>query len=378
MKNRIDKYIAKRDKRPDCRIVLSGGGTLGSVIPLLALENMVRQERPEVEFSWIITRKGPENEFIRKYYRDNGLELDVYRLATVKLRRYFSLENIRDMIKAPFVLIYTISLLAKLRPDIVITAGGFVSVPVHIAAKFFGIKSWVHQQDVLVGLSNKIMARSANLVTSVFPLDNISNQPVEKIGNFISNYQAVAIDEKWHDSIRPNLPVILVTGGGLGADRINQLVFGLVDKLSQKANIFHQTGKENYAQSRAYSHKYPTYHSFQHLARDEFQAILEMADLVVGRGGLSTLTEIATFAKPSIIITKQGHQTEYNAKYLDQLGAIVWIKEEDLDSDKLLKIIEDLIKDQPRRVKLASAVNQSIDIADQDQVTSKIDELLSK
>ncbi|MBP6005300.1 glycosyltransferase [Candidatus Saccharibacteria bacterium] len=376
MKDRIDRYIANRDKRPDRRIVLSGGGTLGSVIPLLALEDIVRQQRPEIEFTWIITRKGPENEFIRKYYRDNGLDLNVYRLATVKLRRYFSFENLRDIIKAPFVLLYTISLLAKIRPNIVVTTGGFVSVPVHLAARFFGIKSWVHQQDILVGLSNKIMARSANLVTSVFPLDNIAGNQAQSIGNFISNYQAVAIDEKWHDSIRPDLPVILVTGGGLGADRINQLVFGLIDKLSIRANIFHQTGRENYLQSRAFSHKYPTYHSFKHLARDEFQAVLEMADIVVGRGGLSTLTEIAAFAKPSIIITKKDHQTEFNAQYLESKNAVIWQKEDGLTSDKLYQLIIDLIQDQPKRALLAQAINQAVPIVDSELAIKLLDDIL--
>ncbi len=101
-----------------------------------------------------------------------------------------------------------------------------------------------------------------------------------------------------------------------------------------------------------------------------------MADIVVGRGGLSTLTEIAAFAKPSIIITKKDHQTEFNAQYLESKNAVIWQKEDGLTSDKLYQLIIDLIQDQPKRALLAQAINQAVPIVDSELAIKLLDDIL--
>jgi len=141
------------------KILFSGGGTLGPVTPLLGIYEAVKTKYPQAEFVFVGTKNGPERQLVEKY------NIKFITISSGKWRRYFSGWNFFDWFKILFACLQSSVLLLKEKPSIVITAGGFVSVPVHLAAWLHGIPSWVHQQDTRVGLANKIMARFATQIT---------------------------------------------------------------------------------------------------------------------------------------------------------------------------------------------------------------------
>ena len=141
------------------KIILSGGGTLGPVVPLLAIAEKYRRVHPETEFVWVGTKTGAEKELVESY------KIPFFTINAGKWRRYFSLMNIVDMIKVFFAFWQSLFLIWHEKPDLLITAGGFVSVPLHLAGATLGVPAWVHQQDLRLGLANRLMAITAQKIT---------------------------------------------------------------------------------------------------------------------------------------------------------------------------------------------------------------------
>ena len=142
------------------KIVFSGGGTLGPVTPLLGIYEVLKDNYPTAKFLWVGTKSGPEGELVRK----QGIYF--VGLTTGKFRRYRSFLNIVDFFLAFFGFFASLVFLIRHRPSVCVSAGGFVSVPLHLAAWCLRIPTWIHQQDARVGLSNKLMAPLARLITT--------------------------------------------------------------------------------------------------------------------------------------------------------------------------------------------------------------------
>ena len=146
------------------KILFSGGGTLGPVTPLLAIHDMVTEAHPNATFFWLGNKLGPEKMTIEKF------DIPFHTISSGKLRRYISFWNVIDIIRIIIGFFQSIKILWKEKPDVCISAGGFVSVPVHAAAWLLGIPTWVHQQDVVIGLANKLMAPSARVITTALEM----------------------------------------------------------------------------------------------------------------------------------------------------------------------------------------------------------------
>ena len=141
------------------KILFSGGGTLGPVTPLLAIQEMIKKEH-DAKFVWVGTKKGPEKALVQK----EGIGfLSIY---SGKLRRYLSFYNVIDIFKILIGFFQSLKIMWKEDPDLCISAGGYISVPVHWAAWLSGTSTWVHQQDVAIGLANRLMAPFAKIVTT--------------------------------------------------------------------------------------------------------------------------------------------------------------------------------------------------------------------
>ena len=142
------------------KVIFSGGYTLGPVTPLLAIYDVIKQKYPEAEFLWVGTMKGPE----KKLIEEKGIRFTT--LTSGKIRRYISIWNLVDFFRIIIGFFQSLKLIWQTNPDVCISAGGYVSVPLHWAAWLFGVPTWIHQQDVKVGMSNRLMASFAKIITT--------------------------------------------------------------------------------------------------------------------------------------------------------------------------------------------------------------------
>lgn len=357
------------------KVLFSGGGTLGPVTPLLAMHEVIQEAHPAAQFLWVGTKKGPEKELIEQ------IGMPFTTVAAGKLRRYFSLENFTDPFKILLGFFQSLNLLHRERPDVCISAGGFVSVPIHWAAWFLGIPTWIHQQDIQVGLANSSMAFPAKVITTATEAHKklFSKKKTIWLGNpvrrtMLDGDKARAVKQFGLD---PHVPIIFATGGGTGSLKVNQMVVEAVQHLKGFAQVLHLSGKERPQKlvrkaEELYGDIYQVHQFFTTEMKDAYAA----ADIVVSRGGFGTLTEVAAVGKPAIIIPKVGQQ-EKNVQFLDKAGAIVYVSERSSDGNFLAKTTRMLLEDKTRRKQLVYNLQRFLPRAKDEDILGILDRLTS-
>ena len=345
--------------------MLSGGGTLGPVTPLLGLAEIIHSKNPDTEFVWIGTKNGPEKKIVEEY------NVRFIAITSGKMRRYFSFLNILDWFKIKLAFGHCLFLLLKEKPDVLISAGGYVSVPVHLAGWFHGIPSWIHQQDVRVGLANKIMAPFAKVITTALE-QNVRKFNVKKtlwLGNPVRSDIYEGNPEKAQEifNLKKNLPVVFATGGGTGSNKINQLIVEASQHLKNHAQIIHLTGKERSGKYAKHAESIiEDYQAYEFFTK-EMKHAYAVADVVISRGGFGTITELSALGKASILIPLPGHQEE-NVKFLDEAGAVVVMKQDLTDSYKLAKMIQEFLENKNKREEMGEKLKQILPIAKEEDV----------
>jgi len=337
------------------KILFSGGGTLGPVTPLLAIWDMVRDDYSDVTAVWVGTKKGPEKLLVE----EKGMLFFV--IPSGKLRRYFSPFNIIDIGKIIGGFFASLRLLLSERPDVCISAGGFTSVPVHMAAWLLGIPTWIHQQDVVPGLSNKVMAPMATTITTALEDGKayFSKKKTTWLGNPIRKDLFEGSKERAQTlfHLDSNLPVVFVTGGGTGSQRVNQLVVEAVQHLKSHAQVIHLTGKERPQELVQRAVKHFDYYQIHQFFTEEMKDAYAVADVIISRGGFGTISEIAALGKPSILIPKPGHQ-ENNVQFLAKANASIVLDERMGDGNLLAKTIRELLESDQYKQQLGTAIQK--------------------
>jgi UDP-N-acetylglucosamine--N-acetylmuramyl-(pentapeptide) pyrophosphoryl-undecaprenol N-acetylglucosamine transferase len=209
------------------RIVLSGGGTGGSVTPLLAIAESLMEKFPErFEFHWVGTATGIERRMTDSY------SFTYHAIAAGKLRRYFSGQNFIDIINIIAGFFQSLNILIKLKPSLVISAGGFVTVPLAWAAKLLDIQVLIHQQDIRPGLANKLMAPCATTITTAFEKSLLDyGEKARWIGNPIrSAFKNLSPKETESNQI-------LVLGGGTGSESLYRFVKNNIEKILEFGKV---------------------------------------------------------------------------------------------------------------------------------------------
>ncbi len=332
------------------RILLTGGGTGGSVMPLLAVvdelsasaKTSARQGSKDFEYLWIGTRKGMEREIIRTE------NLRFKSIVSTKLRRYFSLRTLLAPLWLIVGFIQSFFIILKFRPQWIISAGGFVSVPVVWTGWLLGRKILIHQQDAQLGLANKLMAPFAKVITVAFEK---SLSDYGKKAHWIGNptrvgtgHCPVLTEQKQKSfNLKSSLPVVLILGGGTGAMFINQLVADSLEELIKFCQIIHVTGKGKQPNNIPIS--IANYYQYDFLNFNQMAEAYQTSDVVVSRCGMSTLAELSYLGKPSILIYLPGHQ-EYNARIFEEYSATIVLDQPVLEKTFFINHLKNLLNDE--------------------------------
>jgi len=345
------------------KLIFTGGGSGGHVVPALTIIKKINQHN-EFDIHYVGGIQSIERDLVRDY------KLTYHPIHTGKLRRYLSFENLKDVFKIFLGFIESIKLLISFnrKETLVFSTGGFVSVPVVVAAKILGFKIFIHEQTSRVGLANKICSKlskkvfisfeesfkyfdQSKTIYSGYPLreECFSNE----IGKVVINGVELNNASK---------PIMFVTGGGNGAKLINDLIKENFDELISKYIIVHQVGKtfiDDFSKI-----KHPDYIPLAFIGKEMID-LFKLATITVSRSGAGTVCELIAVGKKSIYIPlkiAQKNEQFHNAiEAKNKLGSIV-IEEKDLTNESFLKAIQQIGYDNPmKKVQDVNGLNILID-----------------
>lgn len=350
------------------RVLLAGGGSGGSSAPVLAVAQELRRGRV-CDFLYVGTASGPERELVSK------LGIPFQSVETGKLRRYWSLQNLIDVFRFPLGLAQSLSLVAAFRPDVAFAAGGFAAVPPLLAASILRVPTVIHQQDVEPGLANRILAPFATAITVTFPdsIAHFSRRKTMVTGNPV---REEILAGSRAEGLRlfgfgDDVPVLLATGGGAGALGLNRLVSAAAPALAGKCQILHITGRGKGVDAPDAG---PHYQQVEFLAEGMGHA-LAMADLVVSRAGLSTLTELAALGKPGILIPMPDSHQNANARAFSSPGAAVVLQESELNAWRLASTVIGLLADHERLRMLGESARLLMPLGAESRIAGRLERL---
>ena len=353
------------------KIILTGGGTAGHVTPNIAL--IPRLKELGYEISYIGSYTGIEKELIEK----EGIPY--YAISSGKLRRYFDVKNFSDPFKVIKGYGQSMSLIRKLKPDIVFSKGGFVSVPVVIAAKQSRVPVIIHESDITPGLANKIALPSANVVCCNFP-ETIKHVPEGKAVLTGSPIRAQLYEGNRERALEftglsGNRPTILIIGGSLGSKVINEAVRQLLPVLIKDFQIIHLCGKGNIDVTTSHMDGYMQYEYIS----DELADLFALSDLVISRAGANAICELLALRKPNILIplsknASRGDQI-LNANSFKKQGFSYVLEEEDLTSETLKKAVDTVWNNKDKYI---TAMEKSDQMDAVDTITKLIEQLRKK
>ena len=349
------------------KIVLTGGGTAGHVTPNLALLPHLREKGCEI--SYIGSYDGIEKGLAE------AAKIPYYGISSGKLRRYFDVKNFSDPFKVLKGFFEARKLLKKLKPEVVFSKGGFVSVPVVLAAKTRRIPCIIHESDITPGLANKICIPMAQKICANFP-ETMKYLPGDKAvltGTPIREelFKGNRIAGLDFCGFTANKPVIMIVGGSTGAAALNEAVRNLLPTLLRDYQIIHLCGKGKAADEYQGTEGYC---QFEYISK-EMKDLLAAADLVISRAGANSICELLALRKPHILIplsaaASRGDQI-LNAESFEHQGFSYVLAEEDLTNDTLLRAIRYVTEHKASYVeameksKLNEAISTILDLLEQ-------------
>ncbi len=320
------------------RIVLTGGGTAGHVTPNMAL--VPELQKLNYDIHYIGSYEGME----RKLIEDMGIPY--HGISSGKLRRYFDVKNFSD----PFRVIKGLSeakrLMKELKPDVVFSKGGFVTVPVVFAAKSAKVPVIIHESDMTPGLANKLSLPKATKVCCNFPETKelfdegravVTGTPIRK-----ELFTGDKAEAKAFCGFTDDKPTILIIGGSLGSAVINKCIRENIDEILERFNVIHLCGKGNLDESL---NGKAGYAQFDYIKK-ELASLMALADLVISRAGANAICELLALKKPNILIplsaaASRGDQI-LNAESFEKSGYSYVIAEEDLGKETLFAAIDEV------------------------------------
>lgn len=352
-------------------IVLTGGGTAGHVTPNIAL--IPRLKELGYQISYIGSYDGIEKKLIEE------LGIPYYGISSGKLRRYFDLKNFSDPFRVLKGFHQARKLLKELKPDVIFSKGGFVTVPVVIAAKKCRIPAIIHESDMTPGLANKLCLSSAAKICCNFP-ETVSSLPKDKAvltGTPIRRELMDGDKETAREfcGFTDEKPVLMVIGGSLGAASVNENIRKILPELLKDFQVIHLCGKDKTDESLKSTEGYV---QFEYI-KDELPDLFALADIVISRAGANAICELNALKKPNLLIPLSANASRgdqiLNARSFERQGFSMVMEEEEITAQSLLDAVHKLYANRKTYISAMSA-NKHMDSIQ--QITSIIEELVQK
>lgn len=324
------------------RIILTGGGTAGHVTPNIAL--LPRLKELGYDIQYIGSYTGIEKELIEPF------GIPYHGISSGKLRRYFSVQNFTDPFRVLKGFREAHKLIRQLKPDVIFSKGGFVSVPVVLAGKRCKVPVIIHESDMTPGLANKIAIPSAAKVCCNFT-ETLKSLPEGKAvltgspirQELLSGNKIAAMDMCHFTSDKP---VILVIGGSLGAVAVNNAVREALPELLKDFQIIHLCGKGKMDESLK---DVEGYCQFEYI-KNELRNLFALADIVISRAGANAICELLALHKPNLLIPLSANASRgdqiLNARSFERQGFSLVLEEEQLTKETLLNAVKTLYENR--------------------------------
>lgn len=341
------------------RLIVTGGGTGGHVYPALAIASGLQEKYPGAKILYVGKEGGPEAELAP------AAGLDFVPLKVHGLLRRPALQNLLALSRAGVAFLRAVRIVAGFRPRVVIGTGGYVCGPVLLAAAFLRVPTLLHEQNVLPGVTTRVLARFVRRVAVTFPetARYLSSRARVKVTGLPVRSEFLRVERA---SSRRALAIpegsffVLSFGGSQGAKSINAAMREVITRLGERGDIrfLHVTGRaqyEDFMQGFVLPENgNTTVKPYLH----EMPLALSAADLVVCRAGASTLAEITIAGVPAILVPypyAAGNHQEFNARALKERGAAVVIEDSALNGELLANQIKRLLADPARLQQMAAA-----------------------
>lgn len=318
------------------RIILTGGGTAGHVTPNIALIPRLKEEGYDIHY--IGSYDGIEKKLIE------DMKIPYHGISSGKLRRYFDVKNFSDPFRVVKGYGEAARLIKSLKPDVVFSKGGFVSVPVVMAAKNHKVPAIIHESDMTPGLANKLCIPCATKVCCNFPeaMEHLPKEKAVLTGTPIRQelFKGDPLEAVKFTGLDANKPTILVVGGSSGSVKVNEAVRECLDDLLKNYQVIHLCGKDKV--DPTYDNR-TGYVQYEYIKK-ELSALLAFADIVISRAGANAICELQALAKPNVLIplgsnASRGDQI-LNAESFEKQGFSYVVLEENLTKESLLEAVQ--------------------------------------
>ncbi len=347
------------------KAIIAAAGTGGHINPALAIANKIKQEEPNSEIIFVGTDRGLENDLIPR------AGYDLKRIEAYGFNRKISLDNVKKMYKTFKSIGQAKKIIQDFKPDIMIGTGGYICLPVALAASKLNVPIVLHESNAFPGVAIKMLSKKASAILVGFEdakkrIKNAENVVV--VGN-PSKVKEISFTNSQKEKILKEIgltdiekPIVLVFGGSQGAQKINESFINIISKkVNEKYQIIWATGPNQYEIIKTKLQNLninidniPNVKILPYIYT--MGEVLNSVDLVVSRSGAMTITEISIVGKPSIFIpfpyATENHQ-EYNAKVLEKVGAAKIILDADLDFNILNSTINEIISDKEKMCRMS-------------------------
>ncbi len=331
------------------RIFLVGGGTGGPITPLFAVAEEILKLSPKSTLYFVGTKKKVENKILEA----SRLSIQYLSILAGKWRRYFSLWNLTDLFKIFAGFLKSIYLIKKHKPDVIFGAGSYVQVPMAWAAFFAGVPVVAHQPDLDLLLSTRLVSPIATAITVTFDTSTKDFSEFSGLFKKIKKSKIVVTGNPVRQEIlkgslgqarkifglNADFPVLFVIGGSTGAANLNKIVLASLQELVKYVQVLHVTGGR-VANQNLFEH--PHYHAYDFLGQ-ELKHAFAAADVVLSRGGMSTISELAALGKAAILVPLPRSPQEDNVRLLATLRAAVGVFEEFFTPDLLVALVRKIL-----------------------------------
>lgn len=343
---KVNRWKGKANMRRK-RILFTGGGTAGHVIVNLALIPYFQQLDWHIDY--IGSKDGIERKLIEQLEK-----VTYYPISTGKLRRYMSIENFKDPFKVMKGTFQSWNIIRKTKPNIVFSKGGFVSVPVVVAARLRGVPTIIHESDYTPGLANKLAVRFAKKVLTTFPetVKYLPSNKAEHVGAIIREelYTGEQKEGLRLTKFTHTKPILLIMGGSSGSQKLNEIVRNNLQTLLTEFQIIHICGEGNEDKSI----KQVGYVQFAYV-NDDLKHIFAITDYVISRAGSNAIFEFLALEIPMLLIplslaASRGDQI-VNAKSFEKSGYAHVLEEDELNDRTLLEAVEKLQHEKSEIIK---------------------------